>query len=173
MYFDKVSLEQFIESIKTTLDKEDQLDRQTITKWHTELPLPQRATLHDAGYDFFMPFAAKILPHQSMIIPTGIHWVTDINNKDKVLLCVPRSGLGFKYGMRLSNSVGIIDADFFQSPSGGNIMMKCVNPSDETLILPKHKAFIQGIITQYFTTADEIIPTKDRNGGLGSTDKVK
>lgn len=172
MYFEKVSLNQFHESIITTLDPEEKIGMQTITRLHSELPLPQRATIHSAGYDFFMPFVAKILPHKDIIIPTGIRWVTDINNKDKVLLCFPRSGLGFKYGMRLSNSVGIIDSDYYSSQTNeGHIMMKLINPSDNTITLPKHSAFIQGIITQFFTTQNEIVPTKERNGGLGSTSK--
>lgn len=48
--------------------------------------------------------------------------------------------------------------------------MKLFNPSDQIVTLPKGKAFIQGVILPYFTVSNEILPTQERTGGIGSTD---
>ena len=56
-----------------------------------------------------------------MTIPTCIRFKCD---DDKYLKLVPRSGLGFKYNMRLSNTVGVVDADYFDSNNQGHIMAK-------------------------------------------------
>ena len=81
-------------------------------------------------------------------------------------MCAPRSGLGFKYGMKLVNTVGIIDADYYQSDNEGHIMAK-VSVS-KSVQVDTGKGFMQGIILPYFVTDDD---SEDavRNGGFGST----
>ena len=87
-----------------------------LKEMYEQLPLPKRATKGSAGYDFFMPFGMRIHKGTGMessdytTIPTGIRWVTD--NKDVVLMLFPRSGLGFKSGTYLANTVGVIDSDY-------------------------------------------------------------
>lgn len=68
---------------------------------------PKRATRYSAGYDFFAPYDLHLEPGESITVPTGIRAYM---KNDEVLEIYPRSGLGFKYGIRLSNTVGIIDA---------------------------------------------------------------
>ena len=41
----------------------------------------------------------------------------------------PRSGQGFKYGIKLANTVGIIDSDYYHSDNEGHIFIKFVNDS--------------------------------------------
>ena len=68
---------------------------------------PRRGTKHSAGYDFISPVEI-IIPTQGMAkIPTGIKVAM---NEDEILSIYPRSSIGFKTGIRLSNTVGIVDA---------------------------------------------------------------
>ena len=82
----------------------------------------------------------------------------------------PRSGLGFKYRLQLNNTVGVIDADYYDSDNEGHIFVKITNDSNEgkTVSLPELTAFSQGIFMQYGITDDDEVTT-ERNGGFGST----
>lgn len=68
---------------------------------------PRRGTKHSAGYDFISPVEI-IIPAQGMAkIPTGVKAAM---NEDEILSIYPRSSIGFKTGIRLANTVGIVDA---------------------------------------------------------------
>lgn len=107
--FMKVSFEQFkkdcnaLESSGALWFKDDD----AIRKIYEEIKLPRRATDGSAGYDFYLPFPVSFTTLIPVTIPTGIRIKLDPGT---FLMCVPRSGLGFKYGIRLRNSIGIIDA---------------------------------------------------------------
>lgn len=164
MYFEKVDKSVWQDNIKVDVDQS------IIDRWYDEIKLPKQGTAHSAGMDFFTPFTIKIMPHAKGLIPTGVRWVTDVHNKDKMLTLYPRSGLGFKHGIRLMNTVGIVDADFCNSDNGGHIMIKLYNPSDEPITLNKGQAFAQGIITQYYI-CESAESSDSRTGGFGSTDR--
>ena len=86
--------------------------------------------------------------------------------------CYPRSGLGFKYRLRLNNTVSIIDSDYFYSDNEGHIFAKISNESNEGKLvqLKAGDAFMQGIFVEYGITIDDDV-TAIRNGGIGSTDQ--
>lgn len=135
------------------------------------IKLPQRATAGSAGYDFYVPFDIELKPGQSVKIPTGIR----VKINDGWLLSLyPRSGLGFKYRLRLDNTVGIIDGDYYYAENEGHIFAKITNEStsDQTVIIPKGGAFMQGVFLQYGITEDDEADGV-RVGGFGSTDKMK
>lgn len=139
-------------------------DDNEIRKYYDAIQLPRRATSGSAGYDFYMPFPAVFNSVVPSMIPTGIRVILD---KDQFLLCVPRSGLGFKYGAGLINTCGIIDSDFAYSDNEGHIMAKIT--TREPFKLDAGDRFMQGIILKY-DTVDNDNPIKDkRNGGFGST----
>lgn len=96
MYFEKISREQW---------EKDVLDRM-----YDDVKLPKRGTKHSAGYDFYCPYDITIPPHSAKIIQTGIRWVCNKSERDRVLLIAPRSGMGFKTGVRLMNTIGVVDA---------------------------------------------------------------
>ena len=112
--FKKVSFSQFEKDCKKIglwNDKE-------IKEAYEGLKLPKRGTSGSAGYDFVTPFRFelyKVLPWNSEInaseiitIPTGIRAYMP---KGKALILMPRSGLGFKNGMHLANTIGLIDSE--------------------------------------------------------------
>lgn len=174
--FKKVSFGQFKKDWLKTFPAwqsepdEDYMDKVIWNVWQ-DITLPKRGTVDSAGYDFYCPCELIIKPGQALVIPTGIRCDIDRN---WVLSIYPRSGLGFKYGVRLANSVGIIDGDYFFADNEGHIFVKIVNdsPFAVPLTLDKGKAFCQGVFTPYGITYDDDVQDK-RTGGLGSTDSNK
>lgn len=162
--FEKVSFEQYYEDIKPLLP-DDWTDEEIKQSWE-EIELPVRATSGSAGYDFISPVGFTLFPGASVVVPTGIRVRID---DGWMLMCAPRSGLGFKYGMALANTVGIIDADYYYSDNEGHIMLK-VYAKDKVEIEYGQK-FAQGIFIPFGVTTDDNTTT-ERNGGLGSTDEV-
>lgn len=141
-----------------------------IRSFYDSIQLPKRATVGSAGHDFCLPFNISIPSKCALTIPTGIR--CEFLNDDYVLNIYPRSGLGFKYGIKLKNTVGIIDSDYYYSDNEGHIMVKLHNPEEErnTFELNSGQAFCQGIFLPY-GVADEEEVTNVRNGGFGSTSK--
>ena len=128
---------------------------------------PIRTTRFSAGYDIFAPYNFVLHPGDTMTVPTGFKIEM---NPHQFLMIVPRSGLGFKYQLCLCNTVGVIDADYYDNPSNeGHIMVKVVNRGDSTIQIEAGQAFCQGIIMSYDTCDDDNVLFA-RKGGLGSTD---
>lgn len=153
--FEKVSFNQYC----------DYGDRQT----YDGIKFPRRATKYSAGYDFFAPKDIVLEPKQTVTVATGIRAIMPC---DYFLAIFPRSGLGFKYKLRLDNTVGIIDADYADAPNEGHIFIRMTNESNERLVVNQGEAFAQGIFLQYFLTHDDSADEK-RQGGLGSTTQKK
>ena len=151
---------QFYKVSKSEFDK-------TNLDCYDDILLPKRATVGSAGYDFFAPYDLSIAPNQTVKVPTGIRVQID---EGWVLKIYPRSSLGFKYRLRLDNTVGIIDSDYFNADNEGHIFIKMTNLSDTPLFVEKGKGFAQGIFVEYGITRDDECETL-RTGGMGSTDK--
>lgn len=135
---------------------------------YEDIKIPKRSTLKSAGYDFYAPYDFTLNPGDTIKIATGIRAILD---DDKFLMCVPRSGLGFKARIQLDNTVGIIDADYSDSDNEGHIMLKLTNDSHtgKSISVKKGTGMMQGIILSYNTVEDDDTTAK-RNGGFGSTD---
>lgn len=151
--FEKVSLTEFSKSASAEI--------------YNDILLPKRATSGSAGYDFFAPETFSLSPNQTAKIPTGIRVKID---EGWVLKIYPRSSLGFKYRLRLDNTVGIIDSDYYFADNEGHIFIKITNLGDKDLTVEKGKAFAQGVFVEYGITIDDDA-TDLRTGGFGSTDK--
>ena len=80
-----------------------------------------------------------------------------------------RSSCPLKYWLVLANSVGIIDADYYNNPDNeGEIFFQMINLSPFAIKLQKGDAIGQGIIKPYLVTEDDAA-TGSRVGGFGST----
>lgn len=145
--------------------------KQRPTEEYDKIILPRRATVGSAGYDFYAPFPFTLKPNESLIIPTGIRVLID---EGWVLNIYPRSGLGFKYRLRLDNTVGIIDSDYYNALNEGHIMIKITNETNDnkTIEIKEGEAFAQGVFLMYGITYDDNTIDK-RTGGFGSTTKQK
>ena len=132
-----------------------------------EIPLPRRATAGSAGYDFICPADVTLQPGEAITIPTGIRCEMQ---PGWVLMLFPRSGLGFKHQVRLANTVGVIDADYFHAANEGHIMVRIVNGGDHVVSIAQGERFCQGVFLPH-GLAEEDDVLADRTGGFGSTGK--
>ena len=130
-----------------------------------EIPLPKRATAGSAGYDFVSPVDVTIPGGGTALIPTGVRAEMQ---PGWVLLLFPRSSLGFRHALRLSNTVGVIDSDYAFAKNEGHIMVKLRNPLSQPVAIGKGERFCQGVFLPYGTAEEEEV-TAGRTGGFGST----
>ena len=120
---EKISFEQFKKDIKN--DK----------KLYEEYNIPKRATKTSAGYDFEVLKDYIIKPGEMVKIPTGIK--VCMEPTDAFFLFV-RSSMGFKYNVRLTNQVGIIDADYYENPNNdGHMWISLQNHGNENYVVKK------------------------------------
>lgn len=150
-------------------EKQFKADEMNLKCNYEDIVLPKRATMKSAGYDFIAPFDMVIMPGMSLKFPTGIKMSL---NDNQFLAIVPRSSLGFKYKLKLDNTIGIIDSDYYNNPKNeGHIWCSMTNmSSDKPVKIAKGEAYAQGIILDFGLTVDDEV-TQTRNGGLGSTNK--
>ncbi len=139
---------------------------------YEQIKLPQRATAGSAGYDFFFPFGyTELAPGATALIPTGIK----VKMEDGwALKLYPRSGLGFKYRIQLDNTVGIIDADYYNNEKNeGMICVKITNDSrqNQTVVIDHGQGYCQGVFEEFGITYDDQPASEVREGGFGSTDQ--
>ena len=163
--FEKVSYEQFEKDWEKNMGG----SKEEIKAIYDSIKLPHRATKQSAGYDFYAPVDITMDPEDVRLIPTGIRAKID---DGYVLMLYPRSSLGFKYRMQLNNTVGVIDADYYNADNEGHIMCKITNDTheDKTLTLEAGKGMVQGIFVSFGITEDDEADGV-RTGGFGSTSK--
>ena len=161
--------------------------------------LPVRKTTGAAGYDFevaedivipsFYEYFTKMLANAD---PAHINTLQDTAKLTKDLGAKPtlvssgvkcklapgyylelsvRSSTPLKYWLVLANSVGIIDADYYNNPDNeGEIFFQMINLSPFPIALKKGDIIGQGIVKRYYTTDnDKTIEGATRVGGFGST----
>lgn len=173
--FEKVSFEQFRkdwmkafgEDYGNALRNTEFLNN-AIKECYDNIKMPKRSTSGSAGYDMFLPFNLELEIDEVKVVPTGIRCKMD---SGWVLKAYPRSGHGFKYGVHLANTVGIIDEDYYNADNEGHIHIKLVNDSilSRTIELEADTAFCQGIFVPFGITVDDDTDGI-RKGGFGSTD---
>ena len=149
--------------------------------------MPRRGTTMSAGYDIYSPEEYELRPgewtvidtgvsfdgseypyfcHQGRPIPQeGVHTVKITYPTTWFMAIVPRSGLSFKYGLRIINTVAIIDMDFRDT-------IKLKVTVDEPYTLKKGERFAQGIFLPYCIMSNEIDVIQEREGGFGSTGRM-
>lgn len=155
-YFEKISFEQFKKDIADDIDL------------YNNYILPKRATKYSAGYDFLAINDITIKPGEIVKIPTG--YKAKFNN-DEALLLMMRSGLGFKYNLRFTNQIGLIESDYYNNESNeGHMWVSIQNEGKEEITIKKNTAYCQSVFIKFLITDDDSA-TNIRKGGLGSTDR--
>ena len=207
LHFEKVSFEQWKDTIdnivvNTSKDQKviDQFNkvRQKMYDAYDNIKLPERATAGSVGYDFFTPIDLALFPGVDTIVPTGIR-VYISPEAELWLMMAPKSGLGTRYKMKLNNTIGVIDSDYYGAANEGHIMLTVSNGLDfegcpmkqvpdiksgqnkvvldiespitqeRILTLASGKAIAQGIFMPMITMDDKV--EAERIGGFGSTEK--
>lgn len=129
--------------------------------------LPKRGTALSAGYDCFSPIDFTLNPGEDIKVPTGIKAYM-LN--DEYLAALPRSGHGFKFYLRLANTKGIIDADYYNnSGNEGHIWVKIRNEGKEPLTIKVGEGMCQLIFQKYLIIDGDSFSGEERDGGFGST----
>ena len=107
-----------------------------------------------------------IAPGDRALIPTGIAIAPE--RRDVVAILAPRSGLGCKKGIRLSNGIGVIDADY-----RGEIGVSLHNTGKEDFVVARGDRIAQmmfmPVLTADFIVSDSLDETERGAGGFGST----
>ena len=168
MYFDKISFEQWV---KDTPFKD--MPNDVLLRQYYNIQLPHQGTEDSMGLDFHMPYEVKVLAHNKVKIPTGVRWICDDEADKKYgMLIIPRSSTGIKLGLRLLNTIGIIDADYYLADNEGHIMLFMENVTDNDIVLKAGQGIVQGIIIPY-VVPQKFATSVKRHGGFGSTDDNK
>jgi dUTP pyrophosphatase len=136
---------------------------------HTGIELPSRKTAHSAGYDFASAEDVTIEPSEIKLVPTGIKAYMP---QDEVLKLYARSSIALNKQLILANGVGVIDADYYGNESNeGHILLPMFNAGKKAVTILKGERIAQGIFEKYLASEDELIVSKKRTGGFGSTGK--
>ena len=159
--FEKISLEQWHKDYGD--DSAGEGD-----KTFEGIPMPKRSSVGSAGYDIHTPYGFTLKPGEEVKVPTGLKCRMD---DGWFLMAVPRSGLGFKYYTRLANTVGIIDASYYNNVDNeGHMFVKLRNEGTKDLVVEKYDRICQMIFVPYGITEDDDVNT-ERIGGFGSSGK--
>lgn len=134
-----------------------------------EINLPKRSTKNAAAYDIEAAEDITIPVYEPGIkptlIPTGLKAYCQ---PDEWYMLANRSG-GPKKGFVMANSIGIIDADYYENETNdGHFMFQYFNFGTEPLEIKKGDRIGQVIFMKYLI-ADGDEADGVRTGGFGST----
>ncbi len=155
--FEKISFEQFVKDVKD--------DRMLYDSYE----LPKRSTKTSAGYDIRSVEDGVVKPGEARVFKTGLKVIM---NPDEGLFIFSRSSQGYKFDVCLSNSVGLIDSDYYNNPDNeGHFSVKLLNLGEKDYEVKIGDKIAQGVFMKYLTVDDEEEIKGKRKGGLGSTGK--
>lgn len=134
-----------------------------------DLPLPERATPHAAGYDVRCAEAEVVLaPGEIRLVSTGLVMQLPDGVECQVR---PRSGLALKHGVTLPNSPGTIDPDY-----RGELRIIMQNLGSEPVTLGRGERIAQLVFARFEAPVVEevgdVAPTARGDGGFGSTGRA-
>ena len=142
-----------------------------IKKLDKDAVIPEYATSGSAAVDLRANITKPVVLDlgETFLAPTGlaINIAEGELDVSMAALILPRSGLGHNYGIKLGNSVGLIDSDYQKElmvsiKNTGTGIYK-INPQDRIAQM----LFVPVIIAD-FVEVDEFSSKTDR-GGFGST----
>jgi dUTP pyrophosphatase len=136
-----------------------------IKKIHKNAMMPTYGTDGAAAFDLYAADTVRVWPRESRSINTGLAFEIPTGY---VMRVYSRSGHGFKHGVRLVNSVGVIDSDY-----RGVLMVGLSNEGDFAFDVKQGDRIAQAIIEPIqrisFEFCDELSETERGSGGFGST----
>jgi len=134
-----------------------------------DLPLPERATPHAAGYDVRTAEGPVTLaPGEIRLVGTGLVMELPEGVECQVR---PRSGLALRYGLTLPNSPATIDPDY-----RGELRIILQNLGPDRVTLERGERVAQLVFARFeapeITSVDELSATVRGDGGFGSTGRA-
>jgi dUTP pyrophosphatase len=128
---------------------------------------PKHGSADAAGYDLYAATAEDIsIPaHTTVKIDTGLAFALPKYTFGAIFA---RSGLATKQGLRPSNCVGVVDADY-----RGPVIVALHNDTDQEQIVSAGDRIAQLVLLPYlpmsFIESDNLDETERGDGGFGST----
>lgn len=140
-----------------------------ITKVRENATVPTRATSESAGYDLHACIDKDLTIKKGDLIriPCGI--AIELPSSEYAAFIFARSGLGIKYGISLSNGVGVIDSDY-----RGEIQVGLCRTSDGDPYTIKNgdriaQMIIMPVSNVNFKLVENLGESERGSGGFGST----
>ena len=133
-----------------------------------DVPVPKYATAGSAAMDLTAHISEPVTlqPGQRTLLPTGI--AISLPSPDYVALVFARSSMGVKYGIGLSNGVGVIDSDY-----RGEIRVGLTKHSDSPYTIQPGDRVAQlavvPVVQANVQIVDELDETDRGAGGFGHT----
>lgn len=136
-----------------------------VKKLHKEARIPKQATVESAGFDLHTAEDFTINPGEHRAVSTGLAFELPTGY---AMLLYPRSGNAKKFGLTLSNAVGVVDADY-----RGEVKILLYNAGKQQISFQTGDRIAQGIIHQLpkvkIVECDQLSDTARGTGGFGST----
>ncbi|HBP66443.1 MAG TPA: dUTP diphosphatase [Desulfosporosinus sp.] len=135
---------------------------------NNSLALPTYATAASAGVDLCADLTEPLVvkPRENIKIPTGL--AIELPNQAVVALVFARSGLASRFGMGLTNGVGVIDSDY-----RGEIQVLVQNLGQQEVTINPGDRIAQMVFMPVFHAVfeevSELQQTPRGAGGFGST----
>ena len=133
-------------------------------------PLPKYETLGAAGMDVCSNEDVEIAPGKVVAVKTGLYFEIPDGYAVNVM---PRSGLSMKTGLRVANSVGLLDSDY-----RGNLCILLWNTDSVSYMVKKGDRIAQLVLSKVpqiswvsVATKNELSSTDRGANGFGSTGK--
>ncbi len=134
------------------------------------MSLPKYATAGSAAIDLCAALdegEKVIIPAgERALIPTGLAIAPE--SSGVVAVIAPRSGLGIKKGICLSNGIGVIDSDY-----RGEIQVGLFNTGKEDFVIERGDRIAQMMFMPVYSAnllpSEELDETERGAGGFGST----
>ena len=164
--FEKVSWGQFQKDYVDTFGEGKTINMDDVRKIYDDIKLPCRKTRFSAGHDISIPFNITLPSKEKLMIPTGVRCKMDT---DYVMIIAPRSSLGIKQGLRISNTIPVIDSDYYDADNEGHIFVSVINDGKEPIKFKAGDNIVQALFVPYGIAEDDVV-TAERTGGIGSTD---
>lgn len=136
-----------------------------IKRLHPDAIIPRYQTDGAACFDLHVVDVGAVPPGYSMEFRTGLSFEIP---QGWAMLIYSRSGHGFKSGIRLCNSVGVIDADY-----RGAVGVRLHNDSNQPFTVHVGDRIAQAMLVQVprveLVEVEELSETERGAGGFGST----
>jgi dUTP pyrophosphatase len=134
-----------------------------------DVPLPKYQTDAAAGFDLSVADEVTFAPREFKLVPTGLALVTPPGH---FLMLTPRSSLFKRHKLMLTNSPGIVDADYCGNDD--EILLALYNPTPNTTTLMAKERVAQGVFVPYHEALWQEVDHLEApsRGGYGSTGRV-
>ena len=140
-----------------------------IVKVRENAIVPVRATSGSAGYDLHACIEKDLTIKKGELVRVPCGVAIELPSSEYAAFVFARSGLGMKYGISLSNGVGVIDSDY-----RGEIQVGLCRTSDgEPYTIKNGDRIAQMIVMRVnavnFNLVENLGKSERGSGGFGST----